>query len=158
MDSFPNGPCGRHDRPGIWFCLSILWAEQLNPQPSHFRQWAFRDSDLYMQHGKGGPVLSVRPESRMPWTPDDQECDHHLMNLAWSVAPLLASFARSGASHFLQNLPTPTLTCTVFSPGFSAASPALEICKYHNSKLQLYFSPRMCVPNAAPGVKFTVFA
>jgi hypothetical protein len=60
-------------------------------------------------------------------------------------------------SYFLQNLPTPTLTCTVFSPGFGTASPAFEICKYHNSTLQLYFSPRMCVPNAALGLKFTVF-
>jgi hypothetical protein len=60
-------------------------------------------------------------------------------------------------SYFLQNLPTPTLTCTVFSPGFGTASPAFEICKYHTSTLQLYFSPRMCVPNAALGLKFTVF-
>jgi hypothetical protein len=56
-----------------------------------------------------------------------------------------------------QNRPTPTRTCTVFSPGFGVASPAFEICKYRNSTLQLYFAPRTCVPKAAAEVKFTVF-
>ena len=56
-----------------------------------------------------------------------------------------------------QNRPTPTLTCTVFSPGFGVASPAFDICKYRNSTLQLYFAPSTCVPNAAAEVKFTVF-
>src|SRR5271157_1196542 len=56
-----------------------------------------------------------------------------------------------------QNLPTPTLTCTVFSPGFGTASPAFEICRYRNSTHQLYFAFSTCIPSAAAEVKFSVF-
>jgi hypothetical protein len=59
--------------------------------------------------------------------------------------------------YFLQKRPTPTLTCTVFSPGFGVASPAFDICRYRTSTLQLYFAPSTCVPKAAAEVKFTVF-
>ncbi len=31
--------------------------------------------------------------------------------------------------YFFQNRPTPTRTCTVFSPGFGVANPAFEICR-----------------------------
>ena len=65
--------------------------------------------------------------------------------------------AGSRQPYFLQNLPTPTRTCTVFSPGFGVASPAFEICRYRTSTLQLYFAPSTCVPKAAAEVKFTVF-
>lgn len=57
----------------------------------------------------------------------------------------------------LQNRPTPTRTCTVFSPGFGVASPAFDMCRYRSSTLQLYFAPSTCVPSAADDVKFTVF-
>ena len=75
----------------------------------------------------------------------------------WRQPPRLSAERSEPTLYFLQNLPTPTRTCTVFIPGFGVASPAFETCKYRNSTLQLYFAPNTCVPSAAPEVKFTVF-
>src|SRR3981081_1776361 len=56
---------------------------------------------------------------------------------------------------FPKNFPNPNRTCTVFTPGFGDVSPAFETCMYRRSTDQVC-SPRKCIPNAAPDVKFMV--
>src|SRR5713101_6276088 len=94
--------------------------------------------------GAEGPAVAGCPISRV-------SCEK------WGLSHPLRISRTTRYHHFLQNLPTPTLTCTVFSPGFAVASPAFDICRYRTSRLQLYFAPSTCVPSAAADVKFTVF-
>jgi hypothetical protein len=100
-------------------------------------------------------VIPNRAESQTLVIPNRAESP--VRNLLFRQRPELASLIEVPHYRPLQNLPTPTRTCTVFSPGFGTASPAFEICRYRNSTLQLYLGPSTCVPSAAAEVKFTAF-